>query len=145
MTIQSTDTTEIDLSGAGANTRIGYRYADASNYKVFGVAILEGRASDDQIRQMLDTLEDGEFFIPGQVGLRDLQADFQHGAGWDDQDDHVWHRLEAISYTDDEPSEDATSVAHAMAQWPKDRQGWKVAEHYERLSGSLTKVGRLAP
>ena len=72
---------ERKLDGPGPNTLIEYMYRDASNYKKTNVAVLKGRISLGQIGLIESSLNDGEFFIPGQVGLQDLQGEFEHGGG----------------------------------------------------------------
>lgn len=51
------------------STCFGYLYRDASNYKVWNEEILGGFLTKEQKQDIISTLEDGEFFIPEQVGL----------------------------------------------------------------------------
>ena len=60
------------------NTEILYSYRDASNYKTHRYEILEGKINNEQIYAIISCLEDGELFIPSQVGLDDLQGELQH-------------------------------------------------------------------
>jgi hypothetical protein len=70
-----------------SNTLISYQYRDVSNYKQKAVVIVEGAITFEQVEPFLDQ---GEYFIPSQVGLEDLQARW----GRIDPDlDHVWHEL----------------------------------------------------
>ena len=50
------------------NTKISYLYRDADNYKVYNECIVQGEISEEQIRQILDCCDMGEYFIPQQVG-----------------------------------------------------------------------------
>ena len=71
-------------------------YRSASNHKLHARIHLAGPVSLTQLNLLLTALlGDPEGFIPGQVGLADLQAD----SGWDldfEGEDHVWHDLDAI-------------------------------------------------
>lgn len=63
------------------NTAIKYKYRDASNNKVAATVIFAGRLSTAQTEAFLASLsQDGSNgegdFIPGQVGLKDLQNSF---------------------------------------------------------------------
>ena len=90
------------------NTRIDYLYRDGSNYKAAGHAVLTGAADAGQIAAIM-ALMDCDFgsgpasFIPGQVGLEDLQGCFATATGqsvWDDEVDHPWHEVTGIETTD---------------------------------------------
>lgn len=70
------------------NTRINYLYRDASNYKVLNSAVIRGELSEEDQRTILSCLEDGEYFIPSQVGL-----DEERFGSWT-EDDHCWFELE---------------------------------------------------
>lgn len=49
-----------------------YLYRDASNYKAFGVLLLEGKASNSHRAKIIEVLDGGEFFIAEQVGVPTL-------------------------------------------------------------------------
>jgi hypothetical protein len=132
--MQNNTDVHLALEGPGGHTLIEYMYRDASNYKTTKVVLLEGRLTDQQIEKILGTLEDKMFFIPGQVGLPDLQGEFEHGAGWHEQDDHVWHELQSIEYRDGRPN--GPNAEDMAAAWPSDAQAWNEAEHQARLSGT---------
>jgi len=125
---------DFDLDAAGDNTLFEYGYADGSNYKVHSEVVLSGRLTEEQIRNMLSSLDQGEFFIPSQVGLRDLQGDFIHGSAWDDDDDHVWHRIEGIKNTN-APASDV-SVETLIESWPKDQRDWDMLGATEKHTGA---------
>jgi hypothetical protein len=125
---------QLALEGAGRHTLIEYMYRDASNYKQTNVVLLDGRLTEAQIEKILASLDDKQFFIPGQVGLQDLQGEFEHGAGWHEQDDHVWHELQTIEYRDGRPN--GLKAEDVATAWPTSAEGWNVAEHQARLSGS---------
>ncbi len=57
------------------NTLINYLYRDADNYKVYNHCVIEGEISSEQVAEIMDSLEDGEYFIPNQVGLPEKRFD----------------------------------------------------------------------
>jgi hypothetical protein len=67
------------------NTRISYRYADKRNCKQFTTIVIQGTITWEQIAPYL-VME--EFFIPGQIGLEDLQHRFVLPGA-----DHPWHQI----------------------------------------------------
>ena len=86
------------------NTRICYLYRDASNYKQHHEIVVEGELCFDDLKPFLI---DGIFFIPHDVGLPELQKNFAaQGFAFPDEDDHVWHELEACEPTEDDPTLD---------------------------------------
>lgn len=133
------DTGTFDLTGSGANTKIRYMYRDAANYKVGHEIVLAGRLTHEQAERIVGSLDGREFFIPSQVGLRDIQGDFESGKSWDDEDDHVWHTIEGVELVDEPVTasgHDARSVAEMMESWPEDARGWDVAERLASLQAS---------
>lgn len=108
----------------GPNTRVGYMYRDASNYKQTTEVVFAGRLLPAELAAITANLEGGEWFIPSQVGLEDLQEHF--GSRLYD-DDHVWHELGAgdIKPTSAAPTEpdDVHHWARLMAttEWDVDK------------------------
>jgi hypothetical protein len=112
------------------NTRITYTYRDASNYKAVDSFVASGEITPEQIARILARLNEGMWFIPSQVSLRDLQPDLQI---WDspreldedghNPDDHPWHELEADGFQlTDELADTSLTVkalvdAFEAAQW----------------------------
>jgi len=79
------------------NTLLEYLYRDASNYKQHGSVVLQGTISPKDIRPLLI---DGEYFIPSQVGLPDLQHKFRdQGVDYPTGDDHAWHEIASMRPT----------------------------------------------
>lgn len=79
---------------AGAvNTKIDYLYRDADNYKVWNQCIIEGTLSEEQKQKILDSLFEGEWFIPHMVGLPEKQFE-----QWDEQSDHPFFELNEYSF-----------------------------------------------
>jgi hypothetical protein len=90
------------------NTYFGYRYTDKTNCKQYKGVVLEGTITWEQIEPYL---ANRGFFIPGQVGLEDLQHRFAL-AGFD----HPWHQIlpEDLRTTEREPT--ATFNADELAR-----------------------------
>lgn len=65
------------------NTALSYLYRDADNFKQSKVVILEGELAEGMLERIISSAkDDGDqsgnpgYFIPGQVGLPDLQNQF---------------------------------------------------------------------
>lgn len=79
------------------NTLLEYLYRDASNYKQHGSVVLRGEISLKDIRPLLI---DGEYFIPSQAELPDLQHKFRdQGFEYPTEDDHAWHEIVSVRPT----------------------------------------------
>jgi hypothetical protein len=73
------------------NTLLEYLYRDASNYKQHGSVVMQGALS---LKDICHLLIDGEYFIPSQAGLPDLQHKFRdQGFEYPNEDDHTWHEI----------------------------------------------------
>ena len=73
---------------AHMNTQIRYLYRDASNYKVENECVVAGTFTQEQIAQIMDCCDLGEYFIPSQVGLPE-----QRFSQYDPAEDHCWFEL----------------------------------------------------
>lgn len=73
---------------ARMNTQIRYLYRDASNYKVENECVVTGTFTQEQIAQIMDCCDLGEYFIPSQVGLPERRFD-----RYDPEEDHCWFEL----------------------------------------------------
>lgn len=129
------DDIEISLAGAGGNTLFEFMYRDASNYKQSGAVVLNGRIEEAEVDRIVAALNDGTFFIPEQVGLEHLHGQFTHGAAWDEDDDHVWHTISAISYTDQPANAKGLADVHEfVGNWPDSPDGWDEAGYLAIVS-----------
>ena len=121
------------------NTEILYSYRDASNYKTHRYEILEGKINNEQIYAIISCLEDGELFIPSQVGLDDLQGELQAHDTKDWDDDHCWHEInsESFSPTDKEPTCSLT-IKQLVKNFKKARhEGWHLFEVGHKLTNNF--------
>lgn len=84
------------------NTLLEYLYRDASNFKQRGSVVVEGAIAVKDIRHLLI---DGEYFVPSQVGLPDLQHKFrEQGFDFPAEDDHTWHEIVSMRPTRRKPT-----------------------------------------
>ena len=98
-------------AGHDRNAEVIYR--DADNYKATRAVVLAGSAAAEDIAAIAAALSDGEWFIPSQVGLDDLQGELQQydtdlvlDADGRNAADHPWHQLnlpDAVQPTDATP------------------------------------------
>jgi hypothetical protein len=70
------------------NTRFGFMYRDAANWKQYGSLVLEGEYTEEQEKRFLATLEGGDAFIAEQVGVDSVRPS---GIS---EDDHCWHEAD---------------------------------------------------
>jgi len=95
---------------SGKNSKFGYMYRDASNYKQFGQAIFGGEFTPQDIERVIGNLHEGDFLIPGDVGLPSLQEIFESVS----IDDHPWHEIDFMTNKERSPfeltSEDPTDA-----------------------------------
>lgn len=75
------------------NTKIHYLYRDADNYKMPNRCVISGEMTEAQIAQIMDCLDEGEYFIPCQVGLPEERFEKT-----DPQADHCWFELSADGF-----------------------------------------------
>ena len=101
------------------NTKIGYLYRDASNYKKWNEVVIRGSISPEQISTIIDCLENEMHFIPRQVGLPEERFDEIT------EDDHAWFELESegIEPTDHAATEDI-SVLELVENFIKAKNNW---------------------
>lgn len=77
-----------------SNTKIEYLYRDADNYKQWNEAVVRGELTEAQKEDILSCLLDGEYFIPGAVGLPEKRFEV-----WDTDSDHEWFELDASGFS----------------------------------------------
>ncbi|WP_411839814.1 hypothetical protein [Paracoccus sp. ME4] len=90
------------------NTKITYMYRDGSNFKTSHSLVLSGELDAARIAEAMAagdaSIGDEPQFIPGQIGLPDLQDEFVGPSMWVDGQDHPWHALIGIEPTSAAPS-----------------------------------------
>ena len=89
------------------NTRISYMYRDACNFKQFEEVVIRGRVSLEEVKPYLDECR---IFIPGQIGLPELQKRFgEQGFKFPTEDDHEFHELLDCIPTEEEAEVDVSA------------------------------------
>ena len=81
------------------NTRMSYRYADRTDCRQYTSIVVGGTITWEQIEPYLAKQDS---FIPGQLGLEDLQQRFALPGG-----DHPWHQIAPDDIT---PTEAAPTI-----------------------------------
>lgn len=92
------------------NTKIHYLYRDGSNHKQGETVVVEGEVTFDDFQPHLD---EGQYFIPGQLGLPMPQAKFASaGYAFPTEDDHPFCEIDSDDFelTDDEPTVEVTAA-----------------------------------
>lgn len=106
------------------NTEISYLYRDASNYKVYNSCVIPGELSDSQKAAILNSLDEGEYFIPSLVGLpgNDFVA---LGHSYDPDLDHPFFELNphGFSTTSAEPTVKITP-AELVSAFQRCKNSW---------------------
>lgn len=87
------------------NTRIGYIYRDAANWKQYNECVVAGRITDEQKRVIFDSLMDGTDFVPSKVGLTETRFETHN----DDDVDTFELYEDAFEPTAEEPDVDVTA------------------------------------
>lgn len=102
----TTDTTQ-------AVTIVPYLYRDATNGKAHGRAVFAGAITADQRESLRLALDEGEYFIPSQVGLDSLRPLM----GDRNENDHPWHEIEVDNIEVDPMGRARPTAALAIADW----------------------------
>jgi len=110
------------------NTHFTYMYRDGSNWKECHTVILKGELKFTDIEPYLF---EGENFIPGDVGLPELQARMRV---FPNEDDHVWHetRPDFLEWNSDPPGK--LTVKELIARFKRAHaKGWQEDAAVTRL------------
>lgn len=86
------------------NTRINYLYRDADNYKEQNSVIVPGRFTEAQKHAIIESLDQGDYFVPSAVGFEEVRFDTFGDA------DHAFFELNIYGFeeTDEEPTVEMT-------------------------------------
>lgn len=90
------------------NTKIGYLYRDADNYKIWNEAVVAGSMTAEQKQIIAGCLKDGEYFIPSAVALPEVTF-VNFGFSYNEQSDGPFFEL---SIDDIYETQAAPTVAH---------------------------------
>ena len=73
-----------------------YFYRDASNYKSWGLLLLQGSATPADTEDLQRQFDSGCYFIAEQLGIPPLYAELWAFSGGPTTDDHVWHTFHTL-------------------------------------------------
>jgi hypothetical protein len=73
-----------------------YLYRDASNYKAWGIILLSGNPSQNNIATLQARLESDTYFVAEQVGIPALYKELWNLSGGPTNDDHALHEFVAL-------------------------------------------------
>lgn len=105
------------MLGDHNNVVFDYQYRDSDNYKQTRRVVMAGKPSPEDLQTILSSLRDGMYFIPGKVGLDDLQTE------WNDEVDHPFHYILSIVGTDEDPTPGAPLVRQLVEKFSEIGQG----------------------
>ena len=116
-------------------TEIQFVYRDASNYKNGASVFFEGAITQEQRTAIQNTLDQQMYFIPHDVGLKELQSGLPN---YPSEDDHVWHEMEGALVVESLPPDaevkgNIRELADAFASIGSP-SGWKIEEAMRRLN-----------
>lgn len=103
------------------NTRITYLYRDADNYKMPNEVVIIGTFTDEEIDEIMSICDQGEYFIPRQVGLPEERFE-----KLDPQSDHCWFELSRDDFeTTDDYCSEPIAAEEVLAAFRRVRDtGW---------------------
>lgn len=119
-------------------TVVPVTYRDASNYKTHRDFRFRGVISTPQRAALAAALEDGEFFIPTQVGLPHLGASGL--VAFPSEDDHVFHELDLDEITVTAGTANDTITEFVDRMTAANRDGWDVTAAMQALDLDKTVV-----
>lgn len=118
------------------NTLIQYLYRDASNYKQVNECVIEGEITEEQKKIILNSLYDGELFVPNVVGMPEERF------GSLTEDDHAFFELCENDFSPTERNANvpvtAGELASRFAEAAANNMWEKAAEEFP--TGSFNKV-----
>ncbi|WP_461818166.1 hypothetical protein [Faecalimonas sp.] len=107
------------------NTKINYLYRDADNYKQYNEEIIAGTITEEQIQQILETLSDGEHFIPHLVGFTEVFC------GPITDSDHPYFELQKTDFeeTKEKPTVNLTAE-QLVTEFQRNQKNWEREAFY---------------
>ena len=118
---------------SGMNSILVYEYTDRLGWAQLHTEVFPGEWSQQDICQFMMTDRGGEsyYFVPGQIGLPDLQTKM---SSFPSASDHVFHKALAIRPTEKQPTVDWEKDHYWLATrnlWGGD---WYWSDHAKRLT-----------
>jgi hypothetical protein len=102
-----------------ANTDFTYQYRDASDQKITMTIVMEGSLTREELKRLKSSFKAGVLFVPGQVGLMDLQNSFRgRKREWDPDYDYPYHTIDGIfTRSKAPPTQGAPKAADLLARF----------------------------
>lgn len=100
------------------NTRLAYLYRDADNFKVRHEVVFAGQMSEDEKMRIIASLEAGEYFFPGPLGLNDERF------GSETEADHPFFEFCYFEETTHKPTTDI-AIAEIVKRFEDNAHLWK--------------------
>ena len=100
------------------NTCWSYLYRDASNYKIHQDVVTAGPLPADAVAAVFRSLDDGEYFIPDNVGFPAPRPEEE-----DPLIDHPWYELRDVEATEEEPTLEITTE-QAVRAFKECKNNW---------------------
>ncbi len=79
-----------------------YMYRDGANYKAWGSLLLTGEPTQEDISELKECLDSGEYFVAEQVGVPPVYKELWDLSGGTTSDDHALHEFVALRAANDE-------------------------------------------
>ena len=115
---------------AHMNTQIRYLYRDASNYKMENECVVHGTFTQEQIAQIMDCCDLGEYFIPSQVGLPE-----QRFGRYDAEEDHCWFELSEDGFEETaKPATVGISAEQLVENFSAAKEHWNDTAFQTRMN-----------
>ena len=115
---------------AHMNTQIRYLYRDASNYKVENECVVHGTFTPEQIAQIMDCCDLGEYFIQTQVGLPEQRFD-----RYDPEEDHCWFELAEDRFEETaKPATVGISAQQLIENFAAAKEHWNDTAFQEQMN-----------
>ena len=111
-----------------------YFYRDASNFKVWGSVLLQGKVTPADLQHLQQSFDASEFFIAEQLGLPPLYAELWVLSDGPTSADHVWHTFHSLRLADiDEVTEPVFDAVENFIARIRAVQQWdgKLSPHWE--------------
>ncbi len=108
------------------NTRVSYLYRDGANNKHGNDEVMAGTLTAEQVADIRRVCDEGIWFIPGEVGLSEIQTYWRdQGYAYPTDNDHAWCELNDPEPTDDPPTVEMTADAFynrfvSISEWDVD-------------------------
>lgn len=125
------------FAGVGKpNTRIDYLYRDAGNNKENAYVVLQGVITASQIERIVQSLDEGENFLPELIGLGALNPE-EGDDRYDEELDHPWHEIDRVCLTHEVPtlSDGVEALVDRFEQ--QGQLGWAVTESGPQIVAPL--------